>query len=95
MQYAEDPQIPVGTMIAKESFQINDAGEVVHGPLFLMKKVPVEQSADTLGWHYMMVGADGQPQGIDPWTACKECHVGTFGHQGGLGYPVEEVRVSR
>jgi len=25
--------------------------------------------------------------------ACSECHMGNFGHQGGLGYPVEEARI--
>lgn len=95
MRYAEDPDIPVGTEIAKESFQISDEGTVSPGPLFLMRKVPVEQSADTMGWHYMMVSPDGQPQGINPWTACNECHVGNYAHQGGLGYPVEEVRIRR
>lgn len=94
LQYAEDPEIPVGTLIAKESFEVSDEGKVVRGPLFLMEKVAEEKSPDTNGWYYMMVGADGAPQGIDPWVNCNECHMGNFGHQGGLGYPVEEARIT-
>jgi hypothetical protein len=93
LQYAEDPEIPVGTLIAKESFEVGD-GRVVRRPLFLMEKVAEETSPDTMGWYYMMVGADGAPQGIDPWANCNECHMGNFGHQGGLGYPVEEARIT-
>lgn len=92
-QYAEDPQIPVGTLIAKESFQVTEAGELQRGPLFLMEKVETEASPDTMGWYYMAVAPNGNPMGIDPWKDCNECHVGNFGHQGGLGYPVEEARL--
>lgn len=94
-QYAEDPEIPIGTLIAKESFQVTDAGELKPGPLFLMEKVPTEKSRDTMGWYYMAVAPDGNPMGIDPWKDCNECHVGNFGHQGGLGYPVEEARLRK
>lgn len=89
--YAEDPEIPAGTLIAKESFTISDDGTARPGPLFFMKKVSAGTSPETDDWHYIMAGADGRPQAVGVITACSQCHQENFGHQGGLGYPVEEA----
>ena len=94
MRYAEDPAIPAGTLIAKESFQVTDAGKVRFGPLFLMQKVEAGKSPETDDWYYMAVAPNGSPMAVDVISACSECHKGNFGHQGGLGYPVEDARVS-
>lgn len=93
LKYADNPSIPAGTVLAKESFSVNAKGKVVKGPLFLMEKVAAGSSPDTQDWFYSMVSAKGAPQGINVKTACVDCHTGNFGGQGGLGYPVEEVRV--
>lgn len=95
MDYAEDPTIPAGTLIAKESFDITDDGKVRPGPLFLMEKVEAGKSPETNDWYYMMVAANGTPQAVPVMTACNTCHMENFGHQGGLGYPVEDVRVAK
>lgn len=93
LKYAENPTIPAGTVLAKESFSVTDAGKVVKGPLFLMEKAAPGTSPKTDDWMYTMVSAKGAPQGINVFTACSECHQGNFGSTGGLGYPVEDVRV--
>jgi len=96
MQYKdEDVNIPAGTVIAKESFAVSDAGKVEKGPLFLMRKVEAGKSPETMDWYYMAVAPNGSPMAVPVMTACNECHMGNFGHQGGLGYPVEEVRIKR
>ncbi len=95
MDYAEDPVVPAGTLIAKESFSVNDKGKVRKGPLFFMEKVAAGKSPETNDWYYMMVDARGRPQAVNVITACHECHQENFGHQGGLGYPVEEARVKK
>ena len=95
LDYAEDPIIPAGTVIAKESFAVNDEGKVDKGPLFLMQKVEAGVSPETDDWYYMAVMPNGAPMAVDVISACSECHQGNFGHQGGLGYPVEEARVQR
>lgn len=95
LKYAEDPSIAAGTVIAKESFAVDDAGAVKKGPLFIMQKVEPGTSPQTDDWYYMAVMPNGSPMGFDPVTACSECHQGNFGHQGGLGYPVEEARVQQ
>lgn len=93
LKYAENPSIPVGTVIAKESFSVNDAGKAKKGPLFLMEKVAAGTSPKTGDWFYSMVSPKGAPQAINVFKACVECHQGNFSETGGLGYPVEEARV--
>lgn len=93
MKYAEEPDIPAGTLIAKESFSVNKKGKAVAGPLFLMEKTAKGKSPETDDWYYMMVAPNGKPMAVNVMAACSTCHQGAYGHQGGLGYPVEEARV--
>lgn len=87
--------MPAGTRIAKESFAVNEAGEVQKGPLFLMEKVAAGISPESNDWYYMMVAPNGEPQAVPVMTACNACHQGNFGQRDGLGYPVPEVRAGR
>lgn len=93
LKYAENPTIPAGTVIAKESFAVAEDGSVQNGPLFLMEKVAAGTSPQTDDWFYTMVSAKGSPMAINVVAACSECHQGNFAAQGGLGYPVVEARV--
>lgn len=90
----ENADMPVGTVIAKESFEVSDTGEAKPGPLFIMQKVAEEKTPQTDGWYYMMVAPNGAPQAVEVMSACNECHSGFGDGQDYLGYPVEEVRVS-
>lgn len=89
----EDVNIPAGTVIAKESFDVAEDGTASAGPLFIMQKVAAGTSPSTGDWYYMMVAPNGQPAAVPVEQACNQCHMETFGSRGGLGYPVEEVRV--
>ncbi len=91
----EDVNIPAGTVIAKESFAVTEKGKVKKGPLFIMEKVAAGKSPETDDWYYMMVAPNGTPQAVNVIKACSECHQGNFGHQGGLGYPAEDVRIAQ
>lgn len=91
----ERGDMPAGTVIAKESFAVNDAGEVEKGPLFIMQKTDAGVSPESNDWYYMMVAPSGAPQAVPVMTACNECHQGNFGYRDGLGYPVPEVRVGQ
>jgi len=93
LKYAEEPNIPAGTLIAKESFSVNKKGKAVAGPLFLMEKTAKGKSPKTDDWYYTMVAPNGKPVAVDVMAACSTCHQGAFAHQGGLGYPVEEARI--
>ncbi len=94
LQWGAAP-IPAGTVIAKESFSVNEQGAAQAGPLFIMQKTEAGQSPETDDWYYMMVGPDGSPQAVEVISACSQCHQDTFGEQRGLGFPVEEVRLQR
>lgn len=94
LQYADNPTVPVGTVLAKESFEVDDTGKVTKGPLFLMEKAPAGSSPKSDDWYYSMVSAKGVPQAVNVFKACAECHQGNFGEQGGMGYPVEDVRIT-
>ena len=89
----EDVQIPSGTVIVKESFDVAENGAAKAGPLFIMEKVAEGTSPETMDWYYMMVSATGAPVAVNVISACSECHKENFGFQGGLGYPVPDVRV--
>ena len=91
----EGVAIPAGTVVAKESFAVTAKGKVQKGPLFIMEKVVAGTSPDTADWYYMAVAANGTPMAVNVMTACNACHLGNFGHQGGLGYPAEDVRVGQ
>ncbi|GGE93442.1 cytochrome P460 family protein [Stappia taiwanensis] len=90
----ENVTIPAGTVIAKESFAVNDDGKAQKGPLFIMQKVEAGRSPETDDWFYMAVMPNGAPMAVNVITACSECHQGNFGSSGGLGYPVPEARVT-
>ncbi len=90
----ENVRIPAGTLIAKESFAVDEQGKVQNGPLFFMEKVEAGRSPQTDDWFYMAVAPNGAPMAMDVISACSECHQQNFGHQGGLGYPVPEARVT-
>jgi hypothetical protein len=81
-------------VIAKESFDVKPGGLATAGPLFLMEKVAAGRAPDTNDWFYMMVSASGAPQAIPVVQACHACHE-NYADQGDLGYPDEDVRVTR
>lgn len=93
-KYSEERgAMPVGTIIAKESFNINKKGKGVVGPLFFMEKVAAGGDADNYGnWVYSGVTPGGKPLKITQ-KFCHDCH-GAFDTQDSLGYPGEDVRLS-
>lgn len=96
LKYEEEGfTMPVGTLIAKESFSVGKDGTAKAGPLFLMEKVEAGKSPKTNDWYYMMVSPAGVPQGVNVFVACNECHGGPYGEADHMAYPEEEVRVRK
>jgi len=94
VEFAEEGvEMPEGTVIAKESFKLNDAGAIQPGPLFIMTKAAAGGAPDADDWVYSAVQPNGKPMGIAQ-SFCHDCH-GAFEGQDALGYPIEDVRVSR
>ncbi len=85
--------MPVGSVLAKESFNVNKKGEVKHGPLFFMTKVAAGGDAKEFGdWFYAAYSPKGKAMKIKQ-KFCHSCH-GAFEDQDSLGYPGEDYRVS-
>jgi hypothetical protein len=93
VKYSNDgTQLPVGTIIAKENFTIKDSGKISKGPLLIMTKVG-DEAADTGGWVYTGVKANGKNLKVDGKGFCHACHQ-AYPTQDFLGYPVQDVRVT-
>lgn len=73
--------LPVGSQVAKDSFIVTRAGDILMGPLALMEKMPPGFDAATGDWRYMMIDANGNVVGMtgglnaDRMKFCNECHV--------------------
>ncbi len=85
--------MPVGSILAMESFNVTKRGKVKRGPLFLMTKVETGGEQATFGnWLYMAFRPSGKTMKVKQ-SLCHRCH-GNFVEQDSLGYPWEENRVS-
>lgn len=90
-----DNKMPAGTIIAKETFDVQADGKATPGPLFFMEKVAAGVSPETNDWYYYFVSEKGVPQAVDVMSACNACHMENYPGSDGLGYPVEEVRITK
>ena len=74
-------QLPVGAIVAKDSFVVTKAGEIRPGPLFLMEKMPAGFNYVTGDWRYSMVTAGGElagrtgGPGAERVEFCISCHL--------------------
>lgn len=95
IRYEEDDEsfeMPVGTVIAKESYTLRDGAPRL-GPLFIMTRGVTADYPDTDGWIYSAVQPNGDPMGISQ-SFCHDCHGG-FSFGDSLGYPAFEVRLGQ
>ncbi|WGH79390.1 recombinase [Jannaschia ovalis] len=83
-----DFEMPVGSVLAKESIAIRD-GTARVGPLFYMTKVDDAPEFDN--WFYSGVMPNGKPLNASQ-AFCHDCHR-NFDASDSMGYPVPEVRV--
>ncbi|MGH1419197.1 MAG: cytochrome P460 family protein [Hyphomicrobiaceae bacterium] len=89
----EDVKMPIGTIIAKESFKANKKNKVAIGPLLIMTKLAEGAAPDFGDWKYSGVAPNGKEFKVSQ-KFCHTCH-GVFSTQDSLGYPVEDVRVKK
>lgn len=73
-------EMPVGSMLAKDSFSVTASGRVVIGALALMEKMPPGFSPDTGDWRFTLVLPDGRVLGATgdrnavAVGFCADCH---------------------
>ena len=88
---SNNPSMPIGTLIAKESFTVKGEGEFRPGPLFTMERVSLEDAPETDGWIYGRVNTNGRRMRTSQ-KFCHSCHD-AFATQDSLGYPAKQVRL--
>jgi len=85
-RYEEAGRMPVGTIIAKDSFAVAETGGILLGPLFLMEKMPEGFNYLTGDWKYTLVGPDGtffgetNGPGAERVEYCVSCHIAVEHH---------------
>lgn len=78
--FEEAGDLPVGSIVAKDSFAVTAAGDVFSGPLFVMEKMPQGFNAKSRDWKYSMIMPDGslfgETGGADSRNVefCISCH---------------------
>ncbi len=87
----EGVEMPVGSVLAKESVKLGKEGKARIGPLFIMTKVAAGEADETDNWVYSGVQPNGKPMKFKQ-AFCHDCHA-AFSDQDALAYPLEEVRI--
>jgi hypothetical protein len=97
-RYEEAGVMPVGTVLAKDSFSINKSGEVLPGPLFLMEKMAPGFNPESADWRYTMILPDGSFLGTTKGESantvafCVPCHAAAGRGQDHLFFPRQQYR---
>jgi hypothetical protein len=90
-------RLPVGSIVAKDSFAVTVDGDIHPGPLFLMEKMPEDFNYVTGDWRYSMIMPDGSVLGVtggmnaEAVEFCIACHL-MVEHQDHLYFPPRELR---
>ncbi len=73
-------KMPVGSVLAKDSFTVTDDKEIFGGALFLMEKLADNGKPQTGNWRYVMIMPDGSifgdnaVAGDESMQFCHDCH---------------------
>ena len=67
-------KMPVGTLIAKDSFSLTAEGELLPGPLFVMEKMGPGFNYVSGDWRYVMIMPDGEIFGVTKGINAKRVY---------------------
>ena len=90
--------LPVGSVLAKDSFAVTARGDVFTGPLFLMEKMPAGFDPEALDWRYSMIMPDGSLFGVTKGpdsgkvAFCVACHKEAGSRRDHLFFVPEKYR---
>ena len=91
-------EMPVGSILAKDSFAVDGSGEISAGPLFLMRKMEAGFRPDFRDWEYTLIMPGGNVYGItggmgsDNVDFCGACHMAVPDQDHMFFMPVEYRR---
>lgn len=97
--YEASGVMPVGTVLAKDSFALGADGRLRFGPLFVMEKRAAGFSPESGDWRYSMIMPDGSIFGVTGGTGaekvrfCVPCHVAVGDVQDHMYLPPPELRI--
>ncbi len=92
-------RLPVGAVIAKDSFTVTEKGAVSAGPLFIMEKMPQGFNYVSGDWRYTMIMPDGsifgetKGENTEAVKFCISCHLAAEKNDH-LQFMPNEVRVT-
>jgi len=81
LKYEENGKMPVGSVLAKDSFAVQTDGRAVVGPLFIMEKMAAGFNKASGNWKYTLILPNGQTvgttngNGTEAVKFCYECHM--------------------
>ncbi len=90
--------LPIGSVLAKDAFEVTERGDVLSAPLSLMEKMPPGFSPRFRDWRYTMIMPDGSlfgttgGEGSERVEFCGECHIAAGDQQDHLFFVPEEYR---
>ena len=98
-KYEAAGRLPVGSLLAKDSFSVTEEGEVRPGPLFIMEKMAAGFNPVSGDWRYIMIMPDGalfgatKGRNAERVDYCIGCHLvrEDFDH---LFFTPEDYRVT-
>ena len=97
--YERAGSLPAGAIVIKDSFSVTRQGQVIHGPLFLMEKMPAGFVSGAGTWRFMMLRGDGSVVGLtgganeNAVKFCAECHAKAGARQDFLYFMPDEARL--
>jgi hypothetical protein len=98
--FEEAGTMPVGAVIAKDSFSITETRGIVLGPLFIMEKMPAGFNYVTRDWKFTQILPDGtllgetNGHGAERVEYCIPCHIAAEKHDY-LFFVPQEYRTER
>lgn len=99
-KYEKGGPHPAGTIVAKDSFSMTRAGDLLLGSLFLMEKMPPGFNHATADWKYALIRPDGtlvgetNGPGRERVEYCIGCHLAKQ-HQDHLWFLPRAFRAGR
>lgn len=97
-RFEQSGKMPVGSILAKDSFTIGAKGQVAAGPLFLMEKMSAGFNKASGDWRYTMVMPTGAVAGTTKGKGskavefCIACHAAVAEAQDHMFFLPEEFR---
>jgi hypothetical protein len=98
-RFEQAGKLPVGTILAKDSFSVTETGGILLGPLFVMEKMPDGFNYVTGDWRYKLVQPDGtllgetKGAGSERVEYCIACHLAVE-HQDHLYFIPRDYRAA-